>query len=256
MEARIESPAAPARGTAKALTIAVLLALYAGVCWWLFASTAGNWGLVWSYRITFLNGWLLTIGVSMAALVLSTLFGLAAALALRSRLLPLRYSAFLYVELVRGLPLLVLLLFGFYAVADALHWNDRLSAGVVLLSLFHGAYIAEIVRSGIESVGRSQWDSARAVGLGTAQTYRFVVFPQVLRQSLPPMAGQFSSIIKDSSLLFILGITELTYSAQQVASATYSTLACYLPLGVMYLALTVPVSIATKWLERKVAYAT
>lgn len=256
MEARIESVRRTSSGTAKALTLGGLLALYAGVCWWLFASTAGNWGLVWSYRLTFLNGWLLTIGISLGALVLSTLFGLLAAMARRSAFLPLRYSAFLYVEAVRGLPFLVLLLFGFYVVADALHWNDRLSAGVVLLSLFHGAYIAEIIRSGIESVGRSQWDSARAIGLGAVQTYRLVVFPQVLRQSLPPLAGQFSSIIKDSSLLFILGITELTFSAQQVASATYSTLACYLPLGVMYLVLTVPVSLATKWLERRVSYAT
>jgi ABC-type amino acid transport system permease subunit len=71
---------------------------------------------------------------------------------------------------------------------------------------FSGAYIAEIIRAGIESVGRSQWDSARAIGLTTVQTYRFVIFPQVLRQILPPVAGQFSSLIKDSSLLYIIGI--------------------------------------------------
>ncbi len=254
MEAFFDREHQPAPAWARGVTVVLLLAVYSFACWFGFSRTAGNWELVWSYRVAFFDGWLLTILISLAALVLSTVIGLVAALARRSTFLPLRYSAILYVESVRGLPLIVLLLFGFYVVADVLGWNDRFSAGIVILSLFSGAYIAEIIRAGIESVGRSQWDSARSIGLTPVQTYRFVVFPQVLRQSLPPLAGQFSSIIKDSSLLFVLGITELTYSAQQVASATYSTLACYLPLGLLYLALTVPVSLWTKWLEKKVRF--
>jgi polar amino acid transport system permease protein len=126
----------------------------------------------------------------------------------------------------------------------------------VILSLFSGAYIAEMIRSGIESVGRSQWDSARAIGLTPAQTYRFVVFPQVLRQILPPLAGQFSSLIKDSSLLYIIGIAELTFAANQVNSATYSTFESFVPLGVCYLLLTLPVSLWAKRLENKTRYET
>lgn len=239
-----------------ALTVAFLLIVYSLACWYGFSRVAGNWGLVWNYRIAFFEGWLLTILISLAALVLSTLIGVAAALARRSAFLPLRYTAVVYVESVRGLPLVVLILFGFYVVANALQWHDRFTAGIVILSLFSGAYIAEIIRAGIESVGRSQWDSARAIGLTVPQTYGLVVFPQVLRQSLPPLAGQFSSIIKDSSLLFIIGITEVTFAAQQVASATYSNLAAYLPLGILYLALTLPVSLLTKWLERRFRYET
>jgi polar amino acid transport system permease protein len=177
-------------------------------------------------------------------------------LARRSAFLPLRYTAAAYVETVRGLPLLVLVLFGFYGIANAVGWNDRVSVGIVILSLFSGAYIAEIIRAGIESVGRSQWDSARAIGLTSVQTYRFVIFPQVLRQILPPVAGQFSSLIKDSSLLYIIGIPELTFAANQINSATYSTFESFVPLGICYLVLTLPVSLWTKYLESKVRYET
>jgi len=256
MKAFFDREQSPAKPWVHGVTVAGLFVLYSIACWFAFSRTAGNWGLVWNYRLTFLNGWALTIAVSAAALVLSTVIGALAALARRSSFLPLRYSAAFYIEAIRGLPLIVLVLAGFYGVASAVHWNDRISAGVLILSIFSGAYIAEIIRAGIESIGRSQWDSARAIGLTPLQTYRFVVFPQVLRQSLPPLAGQFSSIIKDSSLLSIIGITELTFSAQQVASATYSTLACYLPLGICYLLLTVPVSLWTKWLEKRVRYET
>ena len=239
---------------ARAAIMAGLVVLYSAVCFWAFSSTVKDWEKVWNYRVVFLNGWLTTIGISAVALVLSTIFGVSAALARRSPFLPLRYTSVFYVETVRGLPLMVLVLFGFYGVAFKLGWNDRLSAGILILSLFSGAYIAEVIRAGIESVGRTPWDSARAIGLTPAQTYRCVIFPQVLRQTLPPLAGQFSSLIKDSSLLYIVGVSELTFSAQQVSSATYSTFEAYLPLGVCYLVLTLPVSLWTKYLESKVRY--
>jgi polar amino acid transport system permease protein len=126
----------------------------------------------------------------------------------------------------------------------------------VVLSLFAGAYIAEIVRAGIESVGASQRESARAIGLTTAQTYRYVIFPQALQQVLPPLAGQFASLVKDSSLLSIIGLAEFTYSAQQVNSATYSTLESYLPLALGYLVLTIPISLWTNRLIKSIRYET
>lgn len=252
----IDRPTSPARPAAKAFTIIILLLAYSGLCWLAFSHSLKNWEQVWGYRVTFLNGWAATIGISAVALLLSTAIGALTALARRSAFLPLRYTAAAYVETVRGLPLLVLVLFGFYGVANAVGWNDRLSVGIVILSLFSGAYIAEIIRAGIESVGRSQWDSARAIGLTSVQTYRFVIFPQVLRQILPPVAGQFSSLIKDSSLLYIIGIPELTFAANQINSATYSTFESFVPLGICYLVLTLPVSLWTKYLESKVRYET
>jgi len=251
-----DRPGRPVGTAAKFFSITLLLAGYSALCWLAFSESVKNWEKVWGYRETFWNGWLTTVQISAAALVLSTLIGGATALARRSNFLPLRYTAIAYVETVRGLPLVVLVLFGFYGVANAIGWQDRVSAGIVILSLFSGAYIAEMIRSGIESVGRSQWDSARAIGLSPAQTYRFVIFPQVLRQILPPLAGQFSSLIKDSSLLYIIGIPELTFAANQVNSATYSTFESFVPLGVCYLVLTLPVSLWTKHLENRIRYET
>ena len=152
--------------------------------------------------------------------------------------------------------MLVLILVLFYVVANALNITDRFLVGIVVLSLFAGAYIAEIVRAGIESVGASQRESARAIGLTTAQTYRYVIFPQALRQVLPPLAGQFASLVKDSSLLSIIGLAEFTYSAQQVNSATYSTLESYLPLALGYLVLTIPISLWTNRLSKSIRYET
>ncbi|MFM8809437.1 MAG: amino acid ABC transporter permease, partial [Chthoniobacterales bacterium] len=193
---------------------------------------------------------------SLAALALSIALGLLTALTRRSHYPALRWFAAGYVEIVRGTPLLVQLLILFYVVANAIGLQDRYAAGVIILAIFSGAYIAEMIRSGIESVGKSQLESARAIGLTRTQTYRYVIFPQAIRNILPPLAGQAASIIKDSSLLSILGIEEFTLAAQQVNSATYSTLESYLPLAVGYGALTLPVSLLARWLEKKFRYET
>ncbi|MFZ0711185.1 MAG: amino acid ABC transporter permease [Terrimicrobiaceae bacterium] len=246
----------PAPLWAKAVTIVFLFALLSLFCWVLLASTTRNWEALWKYRNAFWRGWVLTVALSVISLVLSTLIGLIAALARRSTFLVIRYISILYIECVRGMPLLVLILDLFYVVADALNITDRFLVGVVVLSLFAGAYIAEIIRAGIESVGASQRESARAIGLTTAQTYQYVIFPQALRQALPPLAGQFASLVKDSSLLSTIGLAEFTYTAQQVNSATYSTLESYLPLAVGYLILTIPISLWTNTLGRNIRYET
>ncbi len=210
-----------------------------------------RWSAIYPYRQLFLQGWLTTIGLSAAALLCSTLAGLCSALAQGSSFLPLRYLGKIYVELVRGTPLLVQILILFYVVADAFGVQNRFLVGVLTLSFFSGAYISEIIRAGIQSVGRSQWESARAIGLTRGQTYRYVVFPQALRQTLPPLAGQFVSLVKDSSLLSIIGIQEFTRSAQMANSSTYGTLESYLPLALGYLILTLPISLWTRRLERR-----
>ena len=216
----------------------------------------GGWASVWKYRDVFWQGWLLTILISLLSLAASSLIGLGTALARRSRFLPLRSASLLYVEVVRGTPLLAQILFLFYVVANAIGLQDRIVAGVLILSLFSGAYLAEMIRAGIEAIPSTQLESARAIGFTEFQTYRYVIAPQALRQILPPLAGQFASLIKDSSLLSIIGIGEFTLAAQQVNSATYRTLESYLPLAVGYLALTLPVSLISKMLERHLRYET
>ncbi len=231
-------------------------ALLAAACFAILRAFTWQWSGVWEYRAVFWNGWLATIWISCAALVLSVLLGLMAALARRSPYPAIRWLSTGYVELIRGTPLLVQLLILFYVVFDAVGLANRYVAGILILSIFSGAYIAEMIRAGIASVGRSQLESARAIGLTRWQTYRHVIFPQAIRHILPPLAGQAASIIKDSSLLSILGIGEFTLAAQQVNSATYSTLESYLPLAFGYLALTLPVSLLARALEKRFRYET
>lgn len=214
-----------------------------------------NWDAIWAYRQKFIQGWLVTLAISAAALAGSLLLGILTALARRAAFLPLRYAAILYVEIIRGTPLLVQIMILFYVIANAFGFDNRYAAGVITLSLFAGAYLSEMVRSGIESVRESQLESARAIGLTPAQTYRFVIAPQVMRQLVPPLAGQFASIIKDSSLLSIIAVSEFTLNAQEVNAFTYSTLESYLPLAAGYLLLTLPISLLGRLLERKFSYA-
>ncbi|MDD2736542.1 MAG: amino acid ABC transporter permease [Desulfuromonadaceae bacterium] len=215
-----------------------------------------EWDAIWQYRQKFLKGWLMTVIISAAALVGSLVIGLLTALARRSSLLPLRYSALLYVETIRGTPLLVQILILFYVVANAFGVENRYVVGIITLSLFAGAYLAEMIRSGIDSIRDSQLESARAIGLTRSQTYRYVIFPQVVRQLIPPLTGQFASIIKDSSLLSIIAVSEFTLNAQEVNAFTYSTLESYLPLAVGYLLLTLPISLISRTLERRFYFAT
>ena len=215
-----------------------------------------NWEAIWQYRQKFVQGWLMTVAISAASLLLSLIIGLLAALARRSAILPVRYLAVLYVEIVRGTPLLVQILILFYVVANAFGMENRYLVGVLALSLFAGAYLAEMIRSGIESIRGSQLESARAIGLTRGQTYRYVIFPQLVRQLVPPLTGQFASIIKDSSLLSIIAVSEFTLNAQEVNAFTYSTLESYLPLAIGYLLLTLPISLLSRVLERRFHFAT
>ena len=253
-----QEPGHPPSGPLRALNFLIAFFLIALIFYFSFQQLNYHWGWdgIYKYRQKFIQGWLTTIWISLASLGLSTGIGLFFAAAQRSRILPLRYFSKIYVEVVRGTPLLVQILIFFYVVADAFHVTNPYRVGVLTLSFFSGAYISEIIRAGIESVGQSQLESARAIGLTRAQTYRYVVFPQALRQTLPPLAGQFVSLIKDSSLLSVIGLSEFTLNAKEVNSYTYSTIESYLPLAAGYLILTLPISIWTRYLEKKHHYQT
>jgi polar amino acid transport system permease protein len=256
LESRVEKTSAWLKGLWVMLILLLAGILTTGVMGGSAGVSQGGWASVWKYRDVFWQGWLLTILISLLSLAASSLIGLGTALARRSRFLPLRSASLLYVEVVRGTPLLAQILFLFYVVANAIGLQDRIVAGVLILSLFSGAYLAEMIRAGIEAIPSTQLESARAIGFTELQTYRYVIAPQALRQILPPLAGQFASLIKDSSLLSIIGIGDFTLAAQQVNSATYRTLESYLPLAVGYLALTLPVSLISKMLERHLRYET
>ncbi len=213
-----------------------------------------NWPSVWRYRANLARGFQMTIIISLFSLGLSLLIGTAVGLAQRSRVIPLRQLARGYVELIRGTPLLVQILIFFYVVANAFGVSNRYVVGVLIMAVFSGAYVSEIVRAGLESIPASQIESARSLALSNRQIYRYVVFPQVIKRILPPLAGQLASLIKDSSLLSIIAVNEFTQMAREVNANTFSTLESYVPLAVGYLALTLPISLVTKKLERRFAY--
>ncbi|MEO6740093.1 MAG: amino acid ABC transporter permease [Chthoniobacteraceae bacterium] len=215
-----------------------------------------NWSPVWKYRQLFTDGWLATLGISALALPLSCVLGLLFALARRSAFLPLQYFSRIYVELTRGAPLLVQIYLYFYVFANALHIQSRYVVGPLILAAFTGAYISEIIRAGIEGVGKSQLETARAIGLTTRQTYRHVIFPQAIRQILPALAGQFVSLVKDSSLLSIISIAELANAASNVNSFTLTPFESYLPLAFGYLIITLPISLWTQSLEQRAKFDT
>lgn len=237
-----------------AILVSVVLAASFCFVFWVVVTHEYDWAAVTPYWRNFLSGWLVTLGISAAALVVSVLVG---AMLTAGQLSPYRVPRFLsrsFVEIVRGTPLLVQILIGYYLVAAAVGWDSRFGVGLLALSVFAGAYLAEIFRGGIESIPGSQWLSARAIGLTDAQTYRHVVIPQAVRRVLPASAGQFANLIKDSSLLFVISVHEFTMQAREVNANTYATFEAYLPLVIGYFLLTFPISLWSRSLEKRFAY--
>jgi polar amino acid transport system permease protein len=250
----------PPPSWAKIANVLIALVVLIGAVWISLLRLNYNWGwaAVWGFRVELFKGWLMTLEISVAALVVSIIVGFVLALGQRSFVLPVRYFAKVLVEVVRCTPLLVLILVIWYGFGGVFQIGNqwRFTAGILILALFEGAYISEIMRAGIESVGKTQIESARAIGLTRGQTYRYVIIPQAFRQTLPPLVGQLVSLIKDSSLLSLISIAELTQAVQQVNTLTVSTLETYLPLAVGYLVLTIPISLWSRWLERRFHYET
>lgn len=234
----------------------ILLIVVALICAFANLDYGWNWNAVWTYRQKFLSGFVVTIWISALSLVLSSALGFVVALMRQYGNSLTQAFAQVYIELIRGTPLLVQILVFFYVIANVTGLENRYTAGVLSLSIFSGAYMSEIIRAGLTSVGRSQLDSARAIGLTRLQTLRYVVLPQAARVALPPAAGQFVSLIKDSSLLSVIAISELTLNAQEVNSFTYSTLESYIPLAGFYLSLTLPLGMAIRYLERRFRFET
>ena len=248
----------PPPSLARILNSLFALLVLISVVWVCLVSLHLDWMSVWNYRSMLFKGWLMTLGVTAAALVLSTVMGFVLALFQRSFVLPVRYLARFFVEVLRCIPLLALIYLVWYGFEGAFGIGNeyRLISGILILTLFESAYISEIMRAGIEGVGKTQIESARAIGFTRTQTYRYVIIPQAFRQVLPPLVGQLVSLIKDSSLLSVIAIAEFTQSAQQASSINYDNLETYFALAVGYLVLTVPISLWSRWLERRFKYET
>lgn len=233
-----------------------LLAVFAAALACLFSTLhyTWSWSVVWQYRDLFRQGFVNTVGVSCGAIALGLAIGLLGGLARVSRNIWLRELATIYVWLFRGTPLLTQIYIFYFCLAVVIHVDSPFLTGMVTLAFFAGAYITEMVRAGIESIDKGQWEAARSTGMSHGQTLRHVVFPQAMRRIIAPVTGQFVSLIKDSSLLSVIAVRELTKSAEMVNAATYKTFEAYLPLALFYLLLTYPLSILTYHLEKRISY--
>lgn len=210
-----------------------------------------NWRIPWEYRDLYVQGFYNTILISLGAICLGCVLGLAGGLARISDNAPAREAARLYVIFFRGTPLLIQIYIFYFCLAAAVYYDNAVVIGIVALAAFSGAYITEIVRGGIESVDRGQVEAALSTGLSRRQAMRYVVFPQAFRRIIPPVTGQFVSLIKDSSLLSVISVRELTKASEVINATTYKTFEAYLPLALLYLLLTFPLSYLTHRLEQK-----
>ena len=167
-----------------------------------------------------LEGLKITLNITWISLILTYIIGLVTALMRLSNSLLARGIARAYLEITRNTPLLVQIFFMYFVVAPILD-IDRFAAGVLALSLFEGSYASEIYRAGIVAVNKGQWEASYTLGLGTYQNYRYIILPQAIRRILPPLTSQAISLIKDSSLVSVIAIYEMTMNANEIASETF-----------------------------------
>lgn len=180
-----------------------------------------------------------TLWLSVVSGILGLAIGLATGLCRLSSNPTLRDLSTIYVELVRGTPLLVQIFIFYFFIGTVLNLS-REFAGIAALSLFTGAYVAEIVRAGVQSITRGQNEAARSLGLSASQSMRHVVLPQAFKRVLPPLAGQFISLVKDTSLVSVIAITELLKSGREVITTSFSPFEILFCVAGLYLLINLP----------------
>ena len=155
-----------------------------------------------------------------------------------------------YLELIRNTPLLVQIFFLYFVLAPIFGFS-RFFAGVLALSLFEGAYISEIFRAGIVSIHKGQWEASHSLGLSIYDTYRCIILPQAIRRILPPLTSQAISLIKDSALVSTIAVYDLTMEGRAVIAETFLTFEIWFTVALMYLIITVTLSIIVNTLENR-----
>jgi len=197
-----------------------------------------------------LQGLKITLKITWISLLLTYIIGLVTALMRLSNSLIARGVARIYLELARNTPLLVQIFFMYFVAAPILD-IDRFTAGVLALSLFEGSYASEIYRSGIVAVNKGQWEASYTLGLSTYQSYLYIILPQAIRRILPPLTSQAVSLIKDSSLVSVIAIYEMTMYANEIASETFLVFEIFFTIAAIYLALALVLSQIVAYFEKR-----
>ncbi|CAH0524587.1 amino acid ABC transporter permease [Vibrio hippocampi] len=199
-----------------------------------------------------LDGVIVTVKISLWSLAIALALGLVIGLMRISSNPALKKLSIVYIEIIRGTPLLVQIFIVYFFIGTVLDL-ERFTAGVVALSVFTAAYVAEIVRSGIQSIPRGQMEAARSLGMNYPKAMIYVILPQAFKQTLPPLAGQFINLIKDSSLVSVISITDLTKAGREVVSGSFAPFEVWFTVAALYLVLTGGLSWAIQLLEKKLS---
>lgn len=193
-----------------------------------------------------------TILISVVSYMIALVCGLVFGVARISQNRLIRSIAGIYVNVLRGVPLLVLIFFFYFGLGRIANL-DRFTAGVLAVGVCYGAYMAEIFRSGIEAIDYGQHEAAMSLGMTRWQTMRFIILPQSFRIVVPPGANEFIACLKDSSLVSIIGLRELTQAGRQYTSQSFLDFQTWLVVGLIYLAMTLTLTRVVKRIEKRFA---
>ena len=204
---------------------------------------------------TFLNALLITVEVTVISLLIATLLGIVFGLFKISKIKPLTWIANVYISIIRGTPLLVQILFIYFGfpMVFGFQWT-LMSAGIVIMSLNAGAYMTELIRGGIEAVDKGQMEAARSLGLPYSKAMSKVILPQALRTMLPSIINQFIVTLKDTSLLSVIGLRELTQNTKIIVANNMEAFSMYFIVAVYYWVIVNLLSLVATMIEKRTSY--
>ncbi len=205
-----------------------------------------DWGILWQYRAELLEGLLITIAVSAMGIVGATLVGVLVGCLASSRSYLLRRLTGTYIEVLRNLPLVVKLFFLYFVIGLTV-WP----AAVAALVLHQSAYIADVTAAGLRSIGRGQFDAARSLALNRWQLYRRVILPQAVRIMLPPMTSQYVSVVKNTAVVALIGVADLTFQTQQINVETFRGFEAATAATLLYMLVAGAVIAGMTWMQRQ-----
>jgi len=208
---------------------------------------------LWLARLPLLTGILITIAISLLAVVVGTILGVGVGLALTYGRKPLRWIVRAYTDVIRGTPVLVLVLASFYVPGAVGVELTAFEAGVLALVVFCSSHVGEIVRGALQSIPRGQTEAAKAIGLRFGQRFLYVLAPQAIRLALPAWVNTAAEMVKASTLLSIIGIGELLMTTQEIISESFLSLQFYFLAGVIYFVINFSIERFGRFVERRTA---
>ncbi len=211
-----------------------------------------DWSVIWQNRAAFAGGLVVTLELTVCTMLLSIPLGILLMMLRRSPSAVLRAAGLIYVETFRNIPLILLVFWLFYVLPTLLDVQmPPFTTGLLALTLIVSAYNAETFRAGVNSIRRGQGDAALALGMSRGEVMRIVILPQAVRRVLPILASTWVSLFKDTSLVSVIAVGELSYVGMEIRSSTYRILEVLTALAVIYWCLGYPQAKLVDWMHRR-----